>query len=56
MTVGLPPLPRRLAIRSNARESEDDEGRFRFEVPIDLPLGLAWVFRYAGWLTPHKCE
>jgi hypothetical protein len=54
--LGPLPLPRVFAIRSDARESADAEGRFRFDVPIDLPLGLGRVVRYAGWLTPHKCE
>jgi hypothetical protein len=49
-------LPPVLAMRSDARESEDAEGRFRFDVPIDLPLGLGRVVRYGGWLARQEKE
>lgn len=44
------PLPLALAPRSEAREWEED-GRFRFDVPISLPL-IGLVVRYRGWLRP----
>ncbi len=52
--LGPLPLPRFLAIVSDAREFEDAEARFRFDVPIDLPLGLGRVVRYAGWLSQRS--
>jgi hypothetical protein len=42
------PLPMALAPRSRAREWQED-GRFRFDVPIALPL-VELVVRYSGWL------
>ncbi len=47
--LGPLPLPRALAPRSPAREWQDEEGRFRFEVPVLLPL-LGRVVCYRGWL------
>ena len=44
-------LPRLLAPRIAAREWEDKEGRFRFEVAVAMPLA-GEVVRYAGWLRP----
>ena len=44
------PLPMALAPRSRAREWQED-GRFRFDVPIALPL-IGPVVHYTGWLTP----
>ncbi|MGY2052072.1 DUF4166 domain-containing protein [Methylobacterium sp. JK268] len=50
--LGPLPLPRALAPRSEAGESVDPEGRFRFDVPVRLPLaGL--VVHYRGWLVPE---
>ena len=49
--LGPVPLPRWLMIGSDARETQDGEGRFRFDVAIDLPLRLGRVVRYAGWLS-----
>lgn len=46
------PLPLRLAPRSLAREWEED-GRFRFDVPIALPL-LGLLVHYRGWLEPVR--
>lgn len=43
-------LPLALAPRSPAREWEAD-GRFHFDVPIDLPL-IGRVVHYRGWLGP----
>jgi hypothetical protein len=48
--LGPLPLPRRLAARSDARETQDARGRFHFDVPIDLPLGLGRIVHYTGWL------
>jgi Domain of unknown function (DUF4166)/Saccharopine dehydrogenase NADP binding domain len=42
------PLPRALAPRSVAREWAED-GSFRFDVPISLPL-LGLLVHYTGWL------
>jgi hypothetical protein len=44
------PLPLMLGPRPVAREWEED-GRFRFDVAISLPL-IGPVVRYAGWLRP----
>ena len=44
-------LPRWLGPRIAAREWEDEEGRFRFEVAVALPMA-GEVVRYAGWLRP----
>ncbi|WP_407519329.1 SDR family oxidoreductase [Methylobacterium oryzisoli] len=50
--LGPLPLPRALAPASEARESVDAAGRFRFDVPVRLPLaGL--VVHYRGWLVPE---
>lgn len=50
--LGPLPLPSRLAPKSDAAETVDADGRFRFDVPIDLPL-LGRVVRYRGWLEPE---
>jgi hypothetical protein len=42
------PLPLALAPRSPAREWEE-EGRFNFDVPIDLPM-VGRIVHYRGWL------
>jgi hypothetical protein len=44
------PLPLALAPRSEAREWAEGE-RFRFDVPISLPL-LGRLVHYRGWLSP----
>jgi hypothetical protein len=44
-------LPLFLAPRIQAREWQDEEGRFRFEVAVALPLA-GDVIHYAGWLVP----
>jgi hypothetical protein len=44
------PLPLALAPRGVAREWEE-QGRFRFDVPIALPL-VGRVVHYTGWLEP----
>jgi len=46
------PLPLILAPLGDAVESEDDAGRFRFDVTVRLPLGLGRVVQYRGWLVP----
>jgi hypothetical protein len=46
------PLPRFLAPRIAAREWEDKEGRFRFDVAVALPL-VGDVVAYSGWLVPE---
>lgn len=43
------PLPMALAPRSRAREWQEG-GRFRFDVPIALPL-VGLIVHYTGWLT-----
>jgi hypothetical protein len=50
--IGWLPMPRFLAPRSAARERVDDQGRFRFDVELKLPLGLGRLVRYRGWLVP----
>lgn len=45
------PMPRALAPRSEAREWQDEQGRFAFDVPIALPL-LGTLVHYRGWLSP----
>ena len=42
-------LPSALAPRSQAREHQDEHGRFRFEVEITVPL-LGLLVAYSGWL------
>lgn len=51
--LGLP-LPLMLAPRIVAREWEE-EGRFRFDVAVSLPL-VGDVIRYSGWLLPSGEE
>lgn len=48
--LGLP-LPRALWPRSESREFVDDEGRFRFDVKLTLPL-VSLLTHYRGWLVP----
>jgi len=48
--LGLP-LPLLLAPRIQAREWQDEHGRFRFEVAVALPIA-GDVIRYTGWLRP----
>jgi hypothetical protein len=45
------PLPMALAPRSEAREWQEGK-RFRFDVPISLPL-IGLVVHYDGWLVPE---
>jgi NAD(P)-dependent dehydrogenase (short-subunit alcohol dehydrogenase family) len=53
--IGPFPLPAFLAPRSTATESADAEGRFRFDVPIALPL-IGRLTHYSGWLEPEEVE
>ena len=48
--IGPVPMPLAWGPRSEARETEAD-GRFRFDVPIALPL-IGEIVRYRGWLVP----
>jgi hypothetical protein len=50
--IGPLPLPRFLMPRSEAREFQDDEGRFRFDVRLSLPL-FGVLAHYQGWLKPR---
>ncbi|WP_439550333.1 DUF4166 domain-containing protein [Falsiroseomonas sp.] len=47
------PVPLFLAPLGDAVESEDEAGRFRFDVAVRLPLGLGRVVHYRGWLVPN---
>ena len=49
------PLPIFLAPRSQSTEWRDEEGRFRFDVGVSLPL-LGRLFRYSGWLRPQDLQ
>ena len=53
--LGPLPLPAWLAPRSTATETQDDAGRFRFEVPISLPL-IGRLTYYSGWLSEEEVE
>jgi hypothetical protein len=44
-------MPRFLAPRIAAREWQDEQGRFRFDVAVALPL-VGEVVAYQGWLKP----
>ena len=44
-------LPLALAPRIEAREWQDEAGRFRFDVAVALPLA-GEVVHYTGWLVP----
>lgn len=52
--VGIP-MPRWLAPHSDAVESQDEQGRFRFDVPIALPL-IGRLVHYSGWLVAEEVE
>ena len=49
--LGPLPMPMALAPRAPAREWEDEQGRFRFDVRIALPM-IGPVVHYRGWLVP----
>jgi predicted DCC family thiol-disulfide oxidoreductase YuxK len=46
------PVPLALAPRVQASERVDGEGRFAFDIALDLPFGLGRIVRYHGWLVP----
>jgi hypothetical protein len=50
--LGLP-LPLFLAPRIEAREWQDEKGRFRFSVAVALPIA-GDIVSYAGWLRPLR--
>lgn len=49
--LGRIPLPRILAPRSETREFQDDQGRFRFDVRLSAPF-IGLLAHYRGWLKP----
>jgi hypothetical protein len=49
------PIPRFLAPRIAAHEWQDEQGRFRFDVSVALPLA-GEVVAYSGWLIPVTGE
>jgi hypothetical protein len=49
--LGPVPMPRLLMPTTQATETLDAEGRFRFDVAIDLPM-FGRLVRYRGWLQP----
>jgi hypothetical protein len=49
--LGELPLPRFLTPRTEARADADENGRYRFDVTITLPV-IGRLVRYRGWLTP----
>jgi hypothetical protein len=53
--IGPIPLPAFLAPRSTATETQDEQGRFRFDVPIALPL-IGRLTHYSGWLALEEVE
>ncbi|HZH09278.1 MAG TPA: DUF4166 domain-containing protein [Microvirga sp.] len=46
-------LPKRSAPRAPARAFVDENGRYRFDVAISLPL-IGRLVRYRGWLLPEE--
>jgi hypothetical protein len=53
--LGPLPLPSAMAPRSSARETQAADGRFRFDVPIDLPL-LGRATHYTGNLVAEDVD
>ena len=53
--IGPIPLPAFLAPHSTATETEDEQGRFHFDVPIALPL-IGRLTHYSGWLDAEEVE
>jgi NAD(P)-dependent dehydrogenase (short-subunit alcohol dehydrogenase family) len=47
------PIPRFFLPTSTAREFVDEQGRFRFDVRLDLPI-FGLLVHYRGWLAPAK--
>jgi hypothetical protein len=52
--MGPLPIPSFLLPRSRATEGVDFMGRFCFDVPIDLPMGLGRMVCYTGWLVAEE--
>jgi hypothetical protein len=50
--IGPLPLPRGLVPTSHATERVDAKGRFRFDIPIVLPV-VGLLVHYRGWLVPQ---
>jgi hypothetical protein len=48
-------MPRFLAPRIAAREWQDEQRRFRFDVTVALPLA-GEVVAYSGWLLPLAAD
>lgn len=53
--IGPMPLPAFLAPHSTATETQGEQGRFRFDVPIALPL-IGRLTHYSGWLALEEVE
>lgn len=53
--IGPIPMPSVLAPRSDAVEAEDEQGRFRFDVPIALPI-VGRLTHYSGFLVAEPVE
>ena len=49
--LGELPLPRFLTPQTDASAGIDENGRYRFDVAISLPV-IGRLVRYRGWLTP----
>lgn len=49
--LGWLPLPGFLAPRSETREYQDEQGRFRFDVRLTVPF-IGLLAHYRGWLRP----
>ncbi|KAK0332219.1 hypothetical protein LTR94_025774, partial [Friedmanniomyces endolithicus] len=49
-SLGVLPLPKALAPRTETHEAVDGEGRFTFDVDISMPI-VGCLVRYRGWLT-----
>lgn len=50
--LGRIPLPLALAPQSLAREDQDEQARFRFDVRLSLPF-VGLIVYYKGWLAPQ---
>ena len=53
--LGPLPLPKWLAPHTTATETQDEQGRFRFDVPIAAPF-LGRLTHYSGWLALEEVE
>jgi hypothetical protein len=50
--IGPIPLPLCLAPKSETLEFQDNQGRFRFDVKVSLPI-IGLLMHYQGWLEPE---